>query len=140
MRLAVVAAVCVLCTSLASDLGNVWYAGEHYALSLGAGLAGILMVVSGSMLLAPLLAGRRHARALCTFISSNTLFIFCFHVFSNPAAATLLGPIALGPPLTRAAATAVVSIALLVPFALLARRFLPELIGLRRGAGSGLPV
>jgi hypothetical protein len=44
----------------------------------------------------------------------------------------MLAPLALGPPLTRAAATAVVSIALLVPFNLAVRRWVPELIGPRR--------
>jgi acyltransferase len=131
-RLLATAALGAACTAAAASVGNLWYAGEHYALSLGAGLAGILMVVSASMLVAPLLGTHRYARAFFTFISMNTLFIFCFHVFSNPAAAALLAPVGLGPPLTRAAATAVVSIALLVPFNLLVRRFVPELIGLRR--------
>ncbi len=132
LRLAAVALVGCACTSAAAYVGNVWYAGEHYALSLGAGLAGILMVASVSMLLASLLAQLERARAFFTFVSSNTLFIFCFHVFSSPAAAALLEPVALGPPLTRGVATAALSIALLVPFILFVRRFVPELIGLRR--------
>ncbi|HUO79542.1 MAG TPA: acyltransferase family protein [Steroidobacteraceae bacterium] len=132
-RAALVAVAGALCTAAAASVGNLWYQGEHYALSLGAGLAGILMVVSASMLLAPWLGGQRAVRALLTFVSSNTLFILCFHVFSNPLASALLAPVALGPPLVRAVAVAALSIALLVPFMLLARRFLPELVGLRRG-------
>jgi acyltransferase len=120
------------CTAAAASVGNVWYGGEHYALSLGAGLAGILMVACGSMLLAARLAGDGRARALFTFISSNTLSIFCFHVFSNQAATALLGPLEFGPPLARSAAIAALSIALLVPVILLLRRFVPELIGVRR--------
>ena len=142
-RLVTVAVLGTACTAAAASIRNVWYAGEHYALSLGAGLAGILMVVSASMLLAPLFGSHRHARTLITFISANTLFIFCFHVFSNPVATDMLAPVALGPPLTRGAATAIVSIALLVPFNLLVRRFVPELIGLRRvrpaAAAAGAP-
>ena len=142
-RLAAVALLGAVCTTAAASVGNVWYAGEHYALSLGAGLAGILMVISASMLVASLLGSSHRARAFFTFISANTLFIFCFHFFSNPIATALLGPVRLGPPLTRAAATAVVSIALLVPFNLLVRRFVPELVGLRRvraaAATSGTP-
>jgi acyltransferase len=138
--LAIVAALTVLATSAAAAVGNVWYAGEHYALSLFAGLAGILMVISVSMLVAPLLATGNYMRSSVTFISANTLFIFCFHVFSNPFASWLLEPLALGPPLARAAATAAVSIASLVPFNLLARRFLPELIGLRRGRTPAQPA
>jgi fucose 4-O-acetylase-like acetyltransferase len=133
-RLAAVAVVCCSITAAAASAGNVWYAGEHYGVALGAGLAGILMVVSVSMLLAPLLARQARARAVVTFVSSNTLFIYCFHALSSPAAAALLAPVALGPPLTRGAVTAALSILLLVPFLLIVRRFLPELIGLRRHA------
>jgi acyltransferase len=129
---AIVGVFGLACTVLAASVGNVWYAGEHYALSLAAGLAGILMVVCGSKLLVPLLERNDRVRTVFVYISSNTLFIFCFHVFSNPFAARWLQPIALGPPLTRAAVTAAVSIAVLVPFILLVRRFIPELIGLRR--------
>jgi|GEM_PF-1568975 len=139
-RLAAVAALAAASTIAAASIGNVWYAGEHYALSLGAGLAGILMVVSASMLVAPLLGAHRYVRACFTFISMNTLFIFCFHLFSNSVAAALLAPVGLGPPLTRAAVMAVVSIALLVPFNLLVRRFVPELIGLRRAAATAAPA
>lgn len=119
-------------TAAAAAAGNVWYAGEHYALALAAGLAGILMVVCVALLLAPLLERSERARACCGFLSRNTLFLFCFHVFSNPFASALLEPIALGPPLVRAAVTAAVSIAVLVPFIPLVRRLVPELIGLRR--------
>ena len=136
LRLGALAATCIACTAAAASVGNVWYASEHYALSLGAGLGGILMVVSVSMLLARALAGRRVARTCFTFVSSNTLFILCFHVFSSPAATALLAPLALGPPLTRGAATAALSILLLVPFILLVRRLVPELIGLRRPAAA----
>lgn len=122
------------CTAAAASMGNVWYAGEHYALSLGAGLAGILMVASAALLLAPLVARSRRARSLVTFIGSNTLSIFCFHVFSNPLATALLRPLELGPPLTRGAAIATLSITLLAPCILLIRRLVPELIGVRRAA------
>ena len=132
LRLAGAGAVCIACTAAAAAVGNVWYAGDHYLLSLAAGLAGILMVVSIAMLTATALAGRSVARSVFTFVSSNTLFILCFHLFSSPAAAALLAPLALGPPLTRGLVTAAASIALLVPFILLVRRFVPELIGLRR--------
>ena len=131
-RLTAVALAGAACTGAAASVGNVWYAGEHYALSLSAGLAGILMVIGASMLIEPLLGRYRHARAVCTFISANTLFIFCFHFFSNPAAQAGLAPLPLGPPLARAAAMTVVSIAMLVPFNLLVRRFFPELMGLKR--------
>jgi fucose 4-O-acetylase-like acetyltransferase len=131
-RLAVVVVLCCAATAAAASIGNVWYAGEHYALSLGAGLGGILMIVGASMLLAPLLVRHGRVRAVVTFVSSNTLFIFCFHALSSPAAAALLKPVALGPPLARGLVTATLSIALLVPFNLLVRRYLPELIGLRR--------
>jgi acyltransferase len=132
LRLGAVAVAAAACTLAAASVGNVWYAGEHYALSLGAGLAGILMVVSVSMLLASAFAAERIVRAIFTFVSSNTLFILCFHVFSSPLATALLAPVALGPALTRGVATAALSIALLVPFIVLVRRFVPELIGLRR--------
>jgi acyltransferase len=122
------------CTAAAAAVGNVWYGGEHYALSLGAGLAGILMVASVSMLVAARLAAGGRVRAWLTFISSNTLSIFCFHFFSNPLASRLLGPLVPGPPLARGAAIAALSIALLVPVILLVRRFVPELIGVRRVA------
>ena len=135
-RLTVVAVLGAACTAAAASVGNVWYAGDHYALSLGAALAGILMVISASMLGTSVFGTHRYARAFFAFISANTLFIFCFHVFSNPIAKAVLAPVELGPPLTRAAATAVVSIALLVPFNLLVRRFVPELIGLRRVAAA----
>ena len=131
-RLGIVALASAACTVAAASIGNVWYAGEHYALSLAAGLAGILMVIGTSMLLEPLVGRYRHSRVFFTFISANTLFIFCFHFFSNPVAQAALAPIELGPPLARAAAMTVVSIAILVPFNLLVRRFFPELIGLRR--------
>ncbi len=131
-RATVVGVVSCACTAAAASVGNFWYAGEHYALSLAAGLVGILMVVCASLLLAPLVERRSRTRAVFTFVSSNTLFIFRFHVFSNPLASALLRPVALGPPLTRAAATAIMSIAVLVPFNLLVRRFVPELIGLKR--------
>ena len=92
-----------------------------------------MLVISGSMLVAPLLRTHRYLRTLFTFIAMNMLFIFCCHVFSNPIAAALLAPVGLGPPLTTAAAMAVVSIALLVPFNLtFVRRFIPELIGVRQ--------
>ena len=140
VRLAVITVLCLLCTSAAAYVGNVWYAGEHYVLSIGAGLAGILMVVSASMLLASLLAGKRYAQSFFTFISSNTLFIMCFHMFSNGYASALLEPIGLGPPLSRGLVTAAVSVALLVPFNLLVLRFAPELIGLRRPRKSREPA
>ncbi len=119
-------------TAAAAAAGNVWYAGEVYAQSLGAGLAGIAMVVAASMLLAPWLARSPPARAVVVFVSSNTLFVLCYHVFSNPAAAALLAPAALAPPIWRAAVTGLLSMALLVPANLLVRRFVPALIGLRR--------
>jgi hypothetical protein len=135
-RAASVAALCCAGTAAAVSVGNVWYAGEHYALSLGAGLAGILSVVCVSMLLASLLGRHARARAFLGFTSGSSLFVFCFHVFSSALASALLAPIGPGPPLNRAATTAVVSIALLVPFNLLVRRFVPELIGIRRGGPS----
>jgi acyltransferase len=134
LGLALIALGAGACTAAAASVGNVWYAGDHYALSLGAGLAGILMVASASLLLAPAISRSVRAQSFVTFIGSNTLSIFCFHVFSNPAATALLRPLGLGPPLMRGAAIAVLSMTLLVPFILLIRRFLPELIGVRRAA------
>jgi fucose 4-O-acetylase-like acetyltransferase len=133
-RLGLVAVAAGACTAAAASVGNLWYAGDDYALSLGAGLAGIMMVVSASMLIASLLAGSGRARSFFAFVSSNTLTIFCFHVFSNPLATALLRPLALGPPLARGTAIALLSIALLVPLILLIRRFVPELIGMQRAA------
>ncbi|HUO94680.1 MAG TPA: acyltransferase family protein [Steroidobacteraceae bacterium] len=119
-------------TSWAASVGNVWYAGEHYVLTLGAGLAGIAMIAGVSMLLASLLGDLPGVRAAFERVSANTLFIFCFHVFSNPAATALLAPLAPSPPFVAAVLISIVSIALLMPLAVLVRRYVPELVGLRR--------
>jgi len=122
-----------LATLSAARVGNVWYTGPYYALSLLAGLAGIAMVLAGSWLIDPWLQRRTTASRVVRFVSTNTLFILCFHQYSASLTERLLPSdwlgSWLGSWLGESMLIAVVSIAMLAPFNLLILRFLPSVIG-----------
>lgn len=116
-----------------ANMGNVWYGGKNYIISLSGAAFGILMVVSLSILLEtwskPL--------PLITFISKNTLFIFCFHKFSNSFASLIISSLGLRFLPGSTFLITVVSIAILIPVNMIVLKFLPELIGIKRTGTSG---
>jgi len=110
-------------------LGNVWYAGKHYSISLLGGLAGILMTITLSILVETLCK----PAAFIIYISNCTLSIFCFHVFSSPAAQVIVDALAIKPMIVSSLLATVLSILLLLPINEVIVRFVPELIGVKRG-------
>jgi acyltransferase len=115
-------------TSLFAYFGNVWYAGSFYLTSLLGGMIGIAMVVSLSVLIERLTKQQR----LVVFISTNTLFIFCFHMFSNSFSVELMKIIGFQESVKISPITALLSVLMLTPFILLTRRFFPQMLGVRK--------
>lgn len=109
-------------------LGNVWYAGKHYSISLLGGLFGIVMTITLSILVETV----TKPSAFITYISNSTLFIFCFHVFSSPAAQVIVDALAIKTMIVSSLLATVLSILLLLPINRLIVRFVPELIGIKR--------
>ncbi len=133
---AVITAAATLATLGAARIGNVWYTGPHYAWSLLAGLAGITMALGGAWLIDPWLQRRRTLSRALRFVSTNTLFILCFHQYSASLTERLLPSnwlgSWLGSWLGESMVIAAVAIALLAPFNLLILRFIPSVIGAQR--------
>ena len=108
--------------------GNVWYTGNFYPISLLGGTIGIAMVVSLSVLI----ERTTKQQNFIIFISSNTLFIFCFHMFSNSFAIELMEKMGFQESARNSLIAALLSIMLLIPFIPLTRRFFPQMIGVRK--------
>lgn len=108
--------------------GNVWYAGPHYSFSLLGGLMGITMVITLSLLVETYFK----PSALIVYISSSTLCIFCFHLFSNPLAEYLVKHLAIPVMIVNSLLATVLSILFLLPVNWLIERYIPELIGVKR--------
>lgn len=111
-------------------LGNVWYGGKHYSISLLGGLVGILMTITLSILVENL----SKPSAFIIYISNSTLFIFCFHVFSSPAVQVVVDALAIKTMIVSSLLATVLSILVLLPINELIVRFVPELIGVKRSA------
>ncbi|MGH8560022.1 MAG: hypothetical protein ACRESZ_21745, partial [Methylococcales bacterium] len=109
-------------------LGNVWYAGKHYSISLLGGLIGILMTIMLSILVETI----SKPSFLITYISNSTLFIFCFHVFSSPVAKVIIDAMEIKIVIVSSLLATVLSILLLLPINQLILKFVPELIGIKR--------
>ena len=112
-------------TCLFAYFGNVWYTGSFYLTSLLGGMGGITMVASLSVLIERL----TKQQSFVIFISSNTLFIFCFHMFSNSFSVDLMKKIGFQESLKTSPITALLSMLMLIPFILFTRRFLPQMLG-----------
>ncbi|NOS87947.1 MAG: acyltransferase family protein [Methylococcaceae bacterium] len=130
MAVAVLFAASLLITLDFAWLKNVWYGGTHYSLSFLGGVIGICMMVSLALLL------ERYSRpvALISYISSSTLCIFCFHLFSNPVAKAIVDTLGIQTLIVSALLATVLSIALLLPVNWLIVKYVPELVGIKRGA------
>jgi acyltransferase len=115
-------------TSLFAYYGNVWYTGSFYLTSLVGGAIGIAMVISLSVLIERITKQQN----LVVFISSNTLFIFCFHMFSNSFSVELMKKTGFQESVKISPITALLSILILIPFILLTRRFFPLMLGGRK--------
>ncbi len=109
-------------------LGNLWFGGKHYSISLLGGLIGIVMTITLSILIETI----SKPSAFITYISSSTLFIFCFHVFSSPAAKFIIDTLAIKTVMVNSLLATVLSILLLLPINWLIVKFVPELIGIKR--------
>lgn len=109
-------------------LGNVWYGGTHYSISLLGGLVGIVMTIT----LAILVETISKPSAFITYISNSTLFIFCFHVFSSPAVKVIVDALAIKTMIVSSLLATVLSILILLPINEMIVRFVPELIGAKR--------
>ena len=119
-------------TMAAATIGNVWYTGPHYVLSVGAAFAGIIMVIGSAWLIDPWLQQKPDAARVVRFVSENTLFILCFHQFSAALVTQWLPRLSFLPWLLESAVITALAIAILAPFNLLVLRWLPEAIGVRR--------
>jgi len=115
-------------TLLFAYYGNVWYTGSFYPISLVGGIIGNGMVVSLSVLI----ERTTKQQDFIIFISSNTLFIFCFHMFSNSFAVELMEKMGFQESVRSSLITALLSILMLIPFIPLTRRFFPQILGVRR--------
>ncbi|SFU88751.1 acyltransferase family protein [Pseudoduganella namucuonensis] len=106
--------------------GNVWYTGGAYMRSVLGGVAGIAMMIAFALNVreSPLLRNRA-----VRFVSENTLFILCFHGVSNGYAHAFVSRFAIEGTLLKSGLAAALSILLLVPFAMLFRRWAPWAIG-----------
>jgi acyltransferase len=111
-----------------ASIGNVWYTGSFYLTSLLGGMIGIAMVVSLSMMIERL----TKQQSFVVFISSNTLFIFCFHMFSNSFSVELMKAVGFQGSVRNSPITALLSILILIPFVLLTRKFFPLMLGVRK--------
>jgi fucose 4-O-acetylase-like acetyltransferase len=117
----------LLATFKFADWGNVWYGGKFYLTSLTGGIMGIMMTISLALLLENYLKF-----SFITFISSNTLFIFCFHKFSNAFVGSMIGKSFIDIPLLNSLLIATLSILLLIPFNIVVIKYIPQLIGLKK--------
>lgn len=108
--------------------GNVWYGGKYYSISLLGGLIGILMTITLSILVENI----SKPSPFIIYISNSTLFIFCFHVFSNPAAEVIIDKLEIKTVMVSSLLATVLSILLLLPINALILKFVPELIGIKR--------
>ena len=108
--------------------GNVWYGGKYYSISLLGGLIGILMTIMLSILIEII----SKPSSFIMYISSSTLFIFCFHVFSSPAAGFFVDKLEIKTVMVSSLLATTLSILLLLPINTLILRFVPEVIGLKR--------
>lgn len=115
-------------TLLFAYYGNVWYTGSFYLTSLMGAIVGIAMVVSLSVLI----ERTTKQQSFVIFISSNTLFIFCFHMFSNSFAVELMEKMGFQESARSSLITALLSILMLIPFIPLTRRFFPQMLGIRK--------
>ena len=115
-------------TLLFAHYGNVWYTGSFYPISLLGGIIGIAMVVTLSVLI----ERTSKQQSFIVFISSNTLFIFCFHMFSNSFAVELMEKMGFPESVRYSLITALLSILMLIPFIPLTRRFFPQMLGVRK--------
>ena len=114
--------------------GNVWYTGSFYPISLIGGIIGIGMVVSLSVLV----ERTTKQQNFIIFISSNTLFIFCFHMFSNSFAVELMEKIGFQESVRTSLITALLSILMLIPFIPLTHRFFPQMLGIRKKSRTAI--
>jgi len=119
-------------TSLFAYLGNVWYTGSFYLTSLLGGVIGIAMVVSLSVLIERL----TKQQGFVIFISSNTLFIFCFHMFSNSFSVELMNKAGFQESVKISPLTAFLSVLMLIPFILFTRKVFPQMLGVRKKSSS----
>jgi len=110
--------------------GNVWYGGKYYSISLLGGLIGIVMTITLSILIETI----SKPSSFITYISSSTLFIFCFHVFSSPAAKAIIDTLEIKIVIVSSLLATVLSILLLLPVNWFIVKFVPELIGIKRAA------
>jgi len=91
--------------------GNVWYGGKYYSISLLGGLIGILMTIMLSILIEII----SKPSSFIMYISSSTLFIFCFHVFSSPAAGFFVDKLEIKTVMVSSLLATTLSILLLLP-------------------------
>jgi acyltransferase len=120
--------VLLVMTLFFASIGNVWYSGSFYLTSLLGGMVGIAMVVSLSVMIERL----TKQQSFVVFISSNTLFIFCFHMFSNSFSVELMKAVGFQESVRSSPITALLSILILIPFVLLTRKFFPLMLGMRK--------
>ncbi len=118
---------CLLVVYELARVGNLWYTGSHYSLSLIGGLAGSLMLIC----VGQLVPARLSASAPVRFVAENTLFLMCFHLVGIYYANRLLG-LGTAHPLSSAILTVTLAFLLLAPLNMLIRRFLPAMIGSSR--------
>lgn len=118
----------VIGTLMFAKMGNVWYGGNFYVTSLAGGIVGIAMIVSLSLILEKYLK----VFTWITFISGNTLFIFCFHKFSNALVNSFTEGLLAKNSLWSSMFIATLSILLLIPFNLWVIKFCPQIIGQRK--------
>jgi acyltransferase len=122
----------LLATLKFADWGNVWYGGKFYLTSLTGGILGIVMIISFSLLLETYLK----SFSFITFISANTLFIFCFHKFSNPIAVSVIKAFIIKPSILGSLLTALLSILILIPINILVIKYLPQIIGIKKSSSD----
>jgi len=70
------------------------------------------------------------------FISSNTLFIFCFHMFSNSFSVELMNKAGFQESVKISPLTAFLSVLMLIPFILFTRKVFPQMLGVRKKSSS----
>jgi acyltransferase len=128
VALVLIFALSLLATLKFADWGNVWYGGTFYLTSLTGGISGIIMIISLSLLLEPYLK----SLSFITFISANTLFIFCFHKFTNPVASSVIKTFISEPSLVSSLLIALLSILILIPFNIIVIKYLPQIIGIKK--------
>lgn len=127
--LVIVFVLSLLATLKFADWGvSVWYGGKFYLASLTGGILGIAMIISLSLLLETTLK----SFSFISFISANTLFIFCFHRFSNPIAISVIKTFIIKPSLFNSLLIATLSILILIPANILVIKYLPQIIGIKK--------